>query len=162
VPSTPPMLRPLAYAAAVTGVAVAATQANPSWAARTGLDFWNVPALYLEMERDLNALQRLDQKDRAILGQIDSKRVVAEDVIAGRCGFAEGVARLKQISGEDRKYVEKLRLIAGSPDASAGELYGHQLLRLVSMALSDEPARQAAETARLEAEMQSLKSAGGL
>jgi hypothetical protein len=158
----PAIRRPGVASAAVllglTACLAAAHAVSPDWSRRVGLDVWNMPAL--EEGRAAVAAERADLEAKA---ERDARRRdvanhIATRLIAGEITLPRAADEVQALFADDSGFA--LSLSASCPDVPTARLqFARHMIERASRQFGDDPARDAAVLARLEAEYAAMAAA---
>jgi hypothetical protein len=91
-------LRLLGGLLVVVGLLAGVLSVRSDWLSATGVDFWNLPELYADLEQASRELVILEQRDKDVLSHMAAKRGVVRALRLGELSLFEAAARFGEIN----------------------------------------------------------------
>jgi len=153
------MNAPRVFPCALTALALRLSPlaTGPEWAARLGLDLWNVPEIERQIDRGREELAEGQAESRRVAERIVARERVVDDLCARRINLREAAARFRDLSaGTDAARYACLCYTGDGDD----ERYCRQVIQWVHARLAPTSPEEADRTAdALEKEFRQCRTA---
>jgi hypothetical protein len=147
--------------ALLVALGLGAAHTQPTWLARHGLDWWNLPELQRQTESEQARQAELARHFEIVNRRIRAKVMIVREVVAGQLSLLEAAAWFRDVNAADPDYACIQCLFPGKTEP---ERLCRQVLSWARGELNDRPTSQA-ETIQqaLEEEFEKLqKRPGGI
>jgi hypothetical protein len=155
-----PGIASVAALAGIIAALVVAQAVAPGWARAAGLDVWNLPAVEAEYRAASDHLDDLRATHDHLQRQVGASDQVVGLLIDGRLPLAAAAEELALINRGRTGFYEALR-VRHPEAASDQELAAWYALEKAVRWLAADPARRAAVSARLDAELRAMTAPEG-
>jgi hypothetical protein len=151
----------VATLAAVTATLVAAQAVAPGWVRSAGLDVWNLAAVEAGYRTAADHRADLAAAHDHFLRQVAASDQVVGLLIDGRLPLAAAAEELELINRGRPGFYEMLQFHHSGAGSDRRALAARYAIVKVGRRLAADPARLAAVSARLEAELQTMTTPSG-
>jgi hypothetical protein len=125
----------------------------PGTAARLGLDFWNLPELGLELQRDEAYGTELDWEAEETFRRLAAREEAVRDVLDGRLTLGQAAARFRDLDATTRACTHR-ELARRFPGIAEDERCWREVICWVAMAEGKRPDGGHGVARRLSAELE--------
>jgi hypothetical protein len=146
------LTRLLGAALVAVGLLAAVLLVRPAWLSDAGLDFWELPALYANLENSNREMDDLTQRQKALLHRLATRHEVLRALRADSLSLIEAAARFGEVNLEEPETMSYVREMY--PGNSDEERVCRQVLAWARADLGGDPGKGRATLLRLEAELE--------
>jgi hypothetical protein len=146
------LTRLLGAALVAVGLLAGVLLVRPAWLSDAGLDFWELPGLYADLENSNREMDDLTQRQKALFHRLTTRQEVLRALRADSLSLIEAAARFGQVNREEPETMSYVREMY--PGNSDEERVCRQVLAWARADLSGDPGKGRATLLRLEAELE--------